>query len=235
VLWPTVVHFSSALRRDWTPAQRLAELARWATRLACPQFRQELVRSVLQPALTQLLLDKLHRDGHCRFLADSLRRRGARATAHGAGHPEALLPACAAGQVLHFRAGGNGVAYLMDGFSQPESWGVWTVGPSATLVLPLAAPAGGWLELGVVGLVDPERRPAISWQVAVNGVEVFAGVLNVSGPTTVTVPLPVGDGDLLIDLNVDNPIRPSDLGGSADVRPLGIGLASLRIVGQPGT
>jgi len=47
---PNVVHFADPARRDWTPAQRVAELERWSAFLAGERWREELLPALWRRA-----------------------------------------------------------------------------------------------------------------------------------------------------------------------------------------
>jgi GalNAc5-diNAcBac-PP-undecaprenol beta-1,3-glucosyltransferase len=50
---PTVLHFPSVLRRDWTPQARAAELEPWLRRVADPDWRNDFRAEVLDLVLRQ--------------------------------------------------------------------------------------------------------------------------------------------------------------------------------------
>ena len=56
------------------------------------------------------------------------------------------------GEPIDFRKGGNGIRYIVKGWSGQENWGTWTDGGKASLKLPFAVaalPAGQDLELTI--------------------------------------------------------------------------------------
>src|SRR5262249_8184882 len=60
VLRPTALHFPSALRRDWSIAQRVAELTRWAARTTEPDFLSWLQERIIV-ALSAVTSDPIFR------------------------------------------------------------------------------------------------------------------------------------------------------------------------------
>lgn len=52
------------------------------------------------------------------------------------------------GETLRFSAGGNGLPYLASGWSDPEDWGIWSVGSQSDIALPLP-PVGADIRLTV--------------------------------------------------------------------------------------
>lgn len=213
-LRPTVVHFSSRLRRSATPGERLAELACWAARLSKPECRQEIVLSALEPLCTNLFLD-------------TLRERG---------RQESLSRPYAPGTLLEFKPGSPGSDYLTHGFWPPESWGAWSMDRSAAIVLPLAKPIEMdlMLRLNWKALLEPRRLPSVRLRLSVNGTRLGEWKVDTCDPQEVETPrLPrqslAGADSLFVQFQIDRPARPVDLGINEDTRSLGVGLISLQV------
>jgi chemotaxis protein MotB len=138
------------------------------------------------------------------------------------------------GRTVRFRTGDNSDGYLASGWSLLERWGVWSIGPEATLVLPIdptKRAAAEVLQLDIVAVVpkeSPERRvkvfvndaPAADW--------VFVGPKNAY---RMTLDLPDGgdapEAPVRVRFVIENPVSPLQLGLSEDARLLGIGIQSL--------
>jgi hypothetical protein len=142
------------------------------------------------------------------------------------------------GTELAFSAGGSGTPYLMDGWSAPETWGVWTEGRKSSLIFRLPPDDASLplrLTIEAQGLFGGQH-PHQSVRVFVNDVPVgqirFDGSEN-GGSRTFEVPLearPSRSGGVLdVTFQIENPVRPADLGMGNDRRELGMGLSSLRL------
>ncbi len=117
---------------------------------------------------------------------------------------------------------------LLTGWHQPEAWGCWSNGPSATieLWLPPRQFRPLWLEL------DLAPSPAgAELTVTVND-RVLAAIVPVSGGNQWLLPASIlsGKSRVLVTLTVSRTIRPADVDGSGDLRVLGIGLRGVRLV-----
>jgi hypothetical protein len=137
------------------------------------------------------------------------------------------------GQILSFARDGNGSNYLRSGWSQAEDWGVWSDGPTATVVLADAALAGKpnvELAIEARGFVK-QGQTNQRVHVRVNGVD--AGELLLGWDITSTslaIPAEALKSSLLqIELVPETPISPATAGISSDQRLLGIGLKSLQL------
>ncbi|MGJ7511775.1 hypothetical protein [Variovorax sp. GT1P44] len=135
--------------------------------------------------------------------------------------------------------GSSATAWLGEGWSSPEPWGVWSDGERASIVVlietqvdasvgaeillvghPFMPTHGEPPEL-LVGLNGgPARRPLVRKTAGADG-----------GEVTLSLPLPAASGRRVLELNlhVRNPISPSDAGMSGDARRLGFGLHRLRL------
>ncbi|MBR0812404.1 glycosyltransferase family 2 protein [Bradyrhizobium diazoefficiens] len=131
---------------------------------------------------------------------------------------------------LEFRWGGAGVAALIEGWSEPEQWGTWSVARNCVLRFEVRPIPSRPVELVLVCRAfvsdgNPQLRAACR---VGNGVEqhltfskeAFAGLRRL-----MLDPAAIGaDGTLTISLSLSDPRSPADLGLSSDVRPLGIGI-----------
>jgi phosphoglycerol transferase len=141
------------------------------------------------------------------------------------------------GMPIRFRSGERGGLYQGDGWAAPESWGTWSLGRRATLLLRLA-PVHGPLMLEVKGhvLTGPTMTQR-HLRLSANGTTV-ADIDVMAGAQTLRFPLPEqgvkADGLLRLEFDVTPEASPRSLGLSTDGRHLGIGLQELTVttVGQ---
>ena len=142
------------------------------------------------------------------------------------------------GAEIRFAAGNSGAISLLGGWSTPEAWGSWTEGKNSRLILPL--PAGSdtkpmRLSINAQALLG-KGLPSQTVTVSVNGVAVgqirFDDVHNREWRT---LPVPLSaltrgrQGILDVSFQIEQPIRPTDLGMGPDNRELGMGLIAMRL------
>lgn len=139
----------------------------------------------------------------------------------------------AGGDPIEFRRGGNGASALHSGWSEREDWGAWSVRKVARLALrtepepdrPLR------LELKLRPLLHPlhpetsvvcrsRGNPIAQWR---------ASLQSAPEPLLLTVPPEDIDdaGAFELELLIEDPCAPSQLGISTDTRLLGVGIESL--------
>jgi hypothetical protein len=148
------------------------------------------------------------------------------------------------GTDIMFSAGSSGAISLLGGWSIPEAWGTWTVGKNSHLILPLPAGADTntkpmRLSINAQGLLG-KGHPSQTVTVSVNGVTVgqirFDNVHN-RGSRTLPVPLSVltrgRQGIIDVSFEIEQPVRPTDLGMGPDNRELGMGLIAMRLDAEP--
>ena len=134
-----------------------------------------------------------------------------------------------------WRPGGFG-RVLARGWSEEESWGVWTDEQRAQLSLPALGreyPSGVRIELQLTGFSPREPQ-----QITLVAPEVSPATLRLgSKPQTVTVDVPSSAlsafTPLRIDFAIPNPVSPRSLGISRDPRLLGVGLLGIRLTPLP--
>ena len=139
----------------------------------------------------------------------------------------------AVGEDVHFGTGSGAERLLVEGWSAPEPTGVWTDGEEARLALRLTGspPTAVELVLDVVPFVTPEHA---TLQVEVwtheerVALQTFRHDEDVQ-PLRVHLPDALMDANrgVVLDLRLRHPVRPIDLGLSADPRRLGLHLRSL--------
>lgn len=123
-------------------------------------------------------------------------------------------------------------AHLGPGFSQAEPWGVWSVGAMSALAFEIEPAQGPLvLEVGLRGFV-PAARPEARLRFllaaeAPSGTHRHASrisLLRAAPERVLTLPLPAETRRIEITFEMDDPMRPADLGIGQDLRPLGVGL-----------
>jgi hypothetical protein len=144
------------------------------------------------------------------------------------------------GEEILFSEGSGSERLLCEGWLTPEATGVWTDGEKAFLVLkPTPDPPGGVeLILAVDPFVVPEH-PELNVEVYAGGQRLGSRVFRHRRgarrlgrgyrPLRVVVPATVRDetGRVVLELRLQDPVRPVDLGLSDDSRCLGLHLRSL--------
>jgi hypothetical protein len=146
------------------------------------------------------------------------------------------------GTDILFSAAGAGAISLLNGWSTPEPWGTWTDEKNSHLILSLPAGADTKpmrLSISAQGLLG-KGHPSQTVTVSVNDVAVgqirFDDVRN-SGWRTLPVPLSAltrgRQGLLEVSFEIEQPVRPADLGMGPDNRELGMGLIAMRLDAEP--
>jgi hypothetical protein len=142
------------------------------------------------------------------------------------------------GQIITFSKNSSGVQYLNNvgeqafigyGWSNPETWGVWSDGNKASLILPLPeSKANELIILGrpFVGTSHPEQR----LRVRINGI--YTEPITLSSPSSGTIkiqltPRMLQRNYLAVEFIFLNPIEPFALNGSNDHRKLAFGLQEI--------
>ena len=141
------------------------------------------------------------------------------------------------GKTLDFTENGEGADHTDECWGPPDSFGVWTLGPDATLTLlpaePVESPVAAIFTVNDVAV--NQENPNLDVLVAVNGRQVANWIL---GPTRDTgehrVLLPADAWralePLIVSFHVKSPRSPVELGWSTwDKRPLGLRLNQLRL------
>jgi SAM-dependent methyltransferase len=140
-----------------------------------------------------------------------------------------------AGTEIRFEAGGNSTDYTRAGWGEPESWGRWTNGFRAEMVLPLAQPLEGSALLAVESMAFVrDWHPLLHVRVECNREMVGEWAIDAGAFTRRTMTLPssalAAKRELRLVFHVDNPASPGDFGEfGPDPRLLGLGFHVLRV------
>lgn len=127
---------------------------------------------------------------------------------------------------------------LGEGWASPEHDFTWTTGPRASLRFRVDRPGPFTLELDTAAyLPRPDSTQRVV--VKVNGTEVGALEYDTAhnrALRTIEVPARLVGSDRIVrlELDVSQPRSPSSFGNSADMRPLGIAVRSIRVVRPAG-
>ena len=141
----------------------------------------------------------------------------------------------AIGQEILFTAGAPGVAALWSGWSAPEAFGAWSVGPIAELSISLEQAPEGEVELycWAEGLVGPGVEEQVV-RIEANGIALDPWRFTLAQPSgPVRTPLPPSvwtrDRQLRIVLRPERPTSPRTEGWSSDDRQLGVALRTMQL------
>lgn len=137
--------------------------------------------------------------------------------------------------VLDFGKDGSGVSYLSSGWSEPEATAVWSDGDRCKLdlsSLPLSR-RGGW-NLKIRFSVYLWRPQYTSQRVDFSVGGAHLGGWTVTDGQQREYDLFISEdamhgGSVVLDINVEKPLRPASVGLSSDPRALGVYLSQLTI------
>src|SRR5271166_5329161 len=200
-----------------------AELKQPKGRMFMFDYDMNLVLAMLRRSgFTELHLVMTDHDGH-----HGVWILGAKSTAV----PKALQ--LRLGEEVLFRSDGSGSGFLVDGWSQPEPWGVWSDSSVAKLRFHLnPKPAGKvLLRLRLTAFV-PVQGSEREIHVSIANKLIERWKFDSSNPSgerrlIVDQELIGSDGGLEIGFNILKPESPVQFGLARDARKLGIGLLSL--------
>lgn len=139
------------------------------------------------------------------------------------------------GTLIDARKGGNAPLYLENGWAAPQDAGTWSLGACATVRLSphaLVPGAGAAVDIRLRALAGP-GHPLLTVTLRFNDRAAASWTFDEAPPVSVGCVLDAGllqSGQALqLDFDIDRPRSPSALGRSADTRPLGFLLQSLRL------
>jgi glycosyltransferase involved in cell wall biosynthesis len=136
---------------------------------------------------------------------------------------------------LDFAHAGTGVGALVEGWSEPEGWGTWSVAKSCALRVRLD-PVPIWPEIIEVAcrafLHGRHPRQFVTCRIGTMVPQEweFSSAAPGGRRSLMLDPAAIGPGgEVTITFTITDPRSPADLGLSADVRPLGIGIEHMRL------
>ncbi len=136
--------------------------------------------------------------------------------------------------ILRFNRDANGLLFLGYGWSEPEAWGIWSLGHSCELILCFQGRPNGPVSIRIAGrMLIHGRRPRADGRILFNGQAVAEFVASQEQPA-ISVLMTVSpdqfeSGELAIRLEMDAVRSPAEDGISADTRRLGFGLEEIAI------
>ena len=152
-----------------------------------------------------------------------------------------------AGDTLHFNLSSQGSRLLFDGFTKPESWGVWSDGSVASLTVPLATQGKNSFPpdkpiklLMMMGAFTNPQNPKVHVKLKANDITVADWNFNYDASNTRdrgtlmerAVNLPAGisaSGIVNLKFEIEGYASPMKLGMGSDPRQLGIQLSELHM------
>jgi len=135
------------------------------------------------------------------------------------------------GARVDFRSGENGWRFLVDGWSAPERWGVWSDGPSASIAFNLSSRPSCALRLSAEAIgfcVKGHRRTDVEVEVSGNLLARWRFLLVPKAiRRSLVIPVELVSTQIKVTFRITNPVAPNALGLSKDGRLLGLGLRRL--------
>jgi hypothetical protein len=143
-------------------------------------------------------------------------------------------PKLAAGDSIALNNSGDWSSVLIKGWSGPEDWGVWSDGPEAKLLLPLASSGdpGVALEITTRAFV-PAGYPALTVTVTAADETLAVWQFTREAVRSLVLDIPrraVSPVGLLLAFKIQRPESPRRLGLHDDGRLLGLGLHRIRVI-----
>ena len=146
--------------------------------------------------------------------------------------------ACAALPAAVFKAGGDGAAYLTEGWAAPEAGGVWSLGRWGVVDVPIPpetrAYRNPYAEIAIFGFVPPQSPERKIWVTVGDDPPEQRNLLAFKRSSLVVehplTPAQMAKGKLRVVFEIENPVAPASLRLGDDPRLLGIGLEQIRIL-----
>jgi len=125
------------------------------------------------------------------------------------------------------------------GFSLPESWGTWTVGPQAKLCFGLSVAPQSDVEFCIKGHALVTARHNQRLTIEVNGQVMDSMILSAESPAPMPIRIPraVLESDDVVEVVIGTPdaVSPKALGINEDERVLGIAIESINVQAVQGS
>jgi hypothetical protein len=143
------------------------------------------------------------------------------------------------GELIDLADGGNSAAFVADyvgsQWALPDSFGSWTLGPTASMKVRFQDPPAGALPASFVvsDCMVSKAAPKLTVRVKANGREVAEWEFRDREAHRRSIELPAeavaGFPELILRFEISEPRSPASLGWSSDSRPLGIRVARAAI------
>lgn len=117
---------------------------------------------------------------------------------------------------------------MLNGWGEPEAWGVWSEGSEASFFLPMPTARPKNLDISLHAFIAP-GHPKIYVSIFANDIFIERMAINEARPPHIKIPMNdqnYPSGYVEVRFKVDSPISPFRLNLSGDTRSLGIGLVS---------
>jgi FkbM family methyltransferase len=141
------------------------------------------------------------------------------------------------GSIISFTDSGNAGQFRSGSWGPAESWGSWTTGTTADLVLPIPqVPQNDLILAGVVKAYVNERNPSQEAEVSVNGRVIDRWVFRDGSLQQKKARIPASVLQdyfikplIRVTFQIKNLFSPAELGLSGDKRPLGLGVREIMV------
>ena len=136
---------------------------------------------------------------------------------------------------LDFTETGKGADHANECWSQPDNYGAWTLGPNASLIFLLNAPAAEPMRVvfNITDVAVNAEHPLVEAQVFINdekAADWTLGPARTADERTILLPDGLPSGRMVISFHIPQPRSPKQMGWSTwDTRPLGFRLTSFRL------
>lgn len=146
---------------------------------------------------------------------------------------ESIVPKLSIGEVVKFSKENKGADLLLRGWTQVDSWGVWSIGSVSTLALPLSDLAPSQIKFSFRGMVGPKHQ-ITTVEVLINGEYQKTIQVTKQLNNSILLDIPVKfrrDKFIVIEFKHLNPVSPKNAGyGNEDDRLLTLGMESVELI-----
>ncbi|UQZ91420.1 hypothetical protein C4J81_19170 (plasmid) [Deltaproteobacteria bacterium Smac51] len=146
---------------------------------------------------------------------------------------DAILPPVSANKYMPTNKQGLGLPYLISGWSSPESWGTWSDGEKASIILPLKGGRPEKIVIEAISFVGP-AHPSQNIYITINGEHTFTFTTTAENVFEINIPDSVYKAEsfaelIKIDFYFPDATAPIDLELSGDTRKLAMGIKSISV------
>jgi hypothetical protein len=144
-----------------------------------------------------------------------------------------LTPQLKLNEIVNFSNESLGSDLLVRGWSQPDSWGIWSSGTSSTIAIPLGNHAPSKIQFVFRGMVGPKHQVS-NIEILINGEyqKTIHVTKQLNNMMSITIPDKFKrDNFVMLEFKYLNPISPKGAGfGNQDDRLLTLGIESIQIL-----